>query len=113
MALASASAEGRQMYEIVAWHRLEGFSCLTPCRQPADDYKRIESLLSQQVRHPGARGLARSSAVDVDVLILGKILKLLGKIIRLNANRPLNAHRTGIVVAMAAYIHQLDVCCLV
>ena len=110
---ASASAEGRQMDEVVVWHRLEWFSCLTPGRQPPDDYERIESPFSQQVRHPGARGLARSSTVDVDVLILGKILKLCRKVIRLNANRPLDAHRTGIVVAMAAYIHQLDVRCMV
>jgi len=109
MQQASASAEGRQMDEIVVWHRLQRFSRLTPCRQPADDDKRIESLFSQQVRHPGARGLARSSTVDVDVLILRKIFNLGGKVIRLNANRSFNAHRTGIVVPMAAYIHKLDV----
>jgi hypothetical protein len=38
------------------------------------------------VRHPGARRFPRSSAVDVDVLVPGKVFQLLGKMIGLNAN---------------------------
>jgi hypothetical protein len=31
---------------------------LTPSRQSADDYERVESLFPQQVRHPGACAFA-------------------------------------------------------
>ena len=53
----------------------ERFSGFTPGCQAAHDYKRVESFLPQQVRHPGACGFARSSAVHINVLILRQVLK--------------------------------------
>ena len=59
---------------------------LAPCRKPADDHVGIESIFPQYVRHPGARGFARSSTVQINVLILGKVLDLFLKIVRLDAD---------------------------
>jgi hypothetical protein len=38
------------------------------------------------VRHPGARGFARSSTVDVNVFVLGKVLQLFVEVIGFNAD---------------------------
>jgi hypothetical protein len=52
-----------------------------PCGDSAHDYERIESFVSQYVRHPGARGLALSSTVQIDVLVLGQGLDLFLEIV--------------------------------
>ncbi len=59
---------------------------LAPCRQTADNHKRVETFLLQQMRHPGAGRFARSSTVKVNVLVLGQILDLLLEIVRLDAD---------------------------
>jgi hypothetical protein len=61
-------------------------SGLAPCGESTDDDKHAESLFHQYLRHPGARGLARSSTVKINVLILGKVLDLFLKIVRLDAD---------------------------
>ena len=57
-----------------------------PCGYTADDHERVESFVSQYVRHPGARGFARSSTVEINVLIFGKVLDLFLKVIGLDAD---------------------------
>jgi hypothetical protein len=59
---------------------------LAPCGETADNHKRVETLLLQQMRHPGASRFARSSTVKVNVLVLGQILDLLVEIVRLDAD---------------------------
>src|SRR5579862_8757114 len=54
-------AEGWQLHQIVFRHYLDRLSCLAPGGQPPDDHERVESFFPQEVRHPGARGLAGSS----------------------------------------------------
>ena len=61
-------------------------SGLAPCCESADDHKHAESLVHQYVRHPGARGLARSSTVQINILVLGQVLDLFLKIVRLDAD---------------------------
>src|SRR5215472_6434628 len=79
--------EGRQLYQIIFGHGFQMAPGLAPCGQSADDHKNAEPLVHQYVRHPGARGLARSSTVQINVLIFGKVLDLFLKIVRLDANR--------------------------
>src|SRR5437868_2024895 len=74
----------RKFHQIVLRHRLQRLSHLPPGRQPSDDHERVESFFPQQMRHPGAGRFARSSTVQINVLILGKILDLLFKIVWLN-----------------------------
>ena len=66
------TTEGRQMYQVVARHGLDGLAGFAPRRQAADDDEGVESLLAKQVRHTGAGGFALSSTVEVDVLIFRK-----------------------------------------
>jgi hypothetical protein len=57
-------------------------SGFAPRRQTANDYERVESLVHQQVRHPGARSFACSSTVEVNVLVFGQVFDLFLKIVR-------------------------------
>ena len=77
--------KGWQLHQITWGHGLQWLACLLPGRHAADDDERVESLFPQLQRHPGAGCLAGSSTVDINVLILGKGLEFLGKIIGFNA----------------------------
>ena len=57
-----------------------------PGSQPADNYVGVEPFFPQYMRHPGARGFACSSTVEVNVLVFGKVLDLFLKIVRLDAD---------------------------
>ena len=63
----------------------------TPSSEAPDDHVRIKSIFPQDVRHPGARGFARSSTVQINVLFPGETLHLFFQIIRLNPDRAENA----------------------
>jgi len=58
------------MHEIIMGYGFQRFSGLSPGGQAAHYDKRVKSSFSQQVRHPGARGFALSSTVDVNVFVL-------------------------------------------
>ena len=79
-------AERRQVDEIVIGHRLEWFSGFSPCGQSADNHERIKAPFSQHMRHPGACGFALSSAVDIDVSVLGQQFDFFIQIVRLDTN---------------------------
>ncbi len=83
------------------FHRL---ASLTPSRQSADDYERVEAFFPQQVRHPGAGRFARSSAIQINIFVAGKVLDFFLKIVGLNANGVLDARSAGIIIAVAADI---------
>ena len=61
-------------------------SGLAPCRESADDHKHAESLVHQYLRHPGAGRFARSSTVQINILVLGQVFDLFLKIVRLDAD---------------------------
>jgi hypothetical protein len=46
------------MNQIILGDGLDFIARLSPSRQSADDYERVESLFPQQVRHPGACAFA-------------------------------------------------------
>jgi len=94
------------MHQIVARHDFHRFAGLAPRRQTADDYERVESFFPQHMRHTGAGGFAQSSTVKIDIFILRQPLDFFVEVVWLNANGSLHAGRTGIVVAVAANIHQ-------
>ena len=98
----------RQLYQIVCRHGLYFVSGFSPRRQAADNHKRVESLLPQEERHTGARALAQSSAIDINVFILGKIFNFHGQVIGLNANGTLNARSIGVVITVAADVSKND-----
>jgi hypothetical protein len=76
----------RQLHQVILGHRLQGFSRFAPGSQTAYDHECVESFFPQQVRHPGAGRFARSSAVEVNVLILGQVLDLFLQIVGFDAN---------------------------
>lgn len=102
------SAEGRQLDQIVFWHRFQMAPGFTPGAQASGNDERVESSISQHVRHPGAGRFPRSSAVEINLFVLGQALDLLIEIVRLDANRSLNAFGADVVVTVAAHINDLD-----
>ena len=93
--------------QIVFRHRLQRLARLAPGSESADDHERVESFFPKYVRHPGARGFARSSTVEIDVLVLGEILDLFVEIVGLDADRSENALGANVVIPVAAHIHDL------
>ncbi len=76
----------RQLHQIVLRNRLHRLPGLAPGSQSADNHERAESLFPQHVRHPGAGRFARSSAVQINIFVLGKVLEFLLKIVGLDAD---------------------------
>ncbi len=76
--------KGRQLHQVIFGHRLQRLSCFTPGGQSADDHERVESFFPQQMRHPGAGRFARSSTVQVNVLVPGQVFDFLLKIVGFN-----------------------------
>jgi hypothetical protein len=94
----------RQLDKIFPRHDLQWLTGFAPGGQAAYQDERVESFFSQQVRHPGAGPFARSSAIQVYVLVFGQPFQLLLKIVGLDADGTLDARGIGIVVAVAADI---------
>ena len=101
-----------QLYQIVLRNRLHRFAGFAPGSQSADNHERVESFFPQQVRHPGAGRFARSSAVEINVLVLGKVLDLFLKIVGLDADRALDPRSSRIVVAVAADVDDQHPACI-
>ena len=74
--VSEVSIERREMDQVIIRHRLQGFSCLAPGGEAADNDECVEASFSEHMRHPGARSFALSSTVDIDVLVLGQKLDL-------------------------------------
>src|SRR5579864_605877 len=81
---------------------------LAPGGESADDHIRAESFFPQYVRHPGARGFACSSTVQVNVLVLGQVLDLFLEVVGFDADRAVNPLRAPVIVAMAADVDDLN-----
>src|SRR6266852_4933815 len=63
------------------------------------------------MRHPGARGFACSSTVEVNVLLTGEILDLFLKVVRFDADGAMDTLGADVVVTVAAHIdNQHPVC---
>ena len=75
-----------------------------PRRDSTYDDERVESLISQLQRHPGAGRFAGSSAVKINVLIFGDGLELFREIIGLDAHGSADTFGVGIVVAVTTDI---------
>ena len=56
-------------------HRLERLSRFAPGCQATNNHKRVEAFFLQLQRHPGAGRFACSSAIKIDVLVMGKSLQ--------------------------------------
>ncbi|MCU1300017.1 MAG: hypothetical protein JWQ87_301 [Candidatus Sulfotelmatobacter sp.] len=106
------SAERWQSYQIVFWDGLHRFAGFPPCGQSAHNHERIEAPLPQQVRHTGAGCFARSSTVEINILLAGKVFEFFFKIIRLDSDRVLDARCTRIVIPMAAHVDDLHFVCI-
>ena len=102
------SLKRRQLDQIVFG---DGFDCLAggpPGGEASVDDERVESLFSQQVRHTGAGGLARSSTVKINVFVFGELFDLFGKPVGLDTHRALDTVGPAVVVAIAAHVYQYD-----
>ena len=75
-----------QLYQVIVGHWLQRLTSLLPGRDPAHEDEGIESLFSQLQRHPGAGRFASSSTVEIYILVFGKNLKFLDKVVRFNAD---------------------------
>src|SRR5579863_4580314 len=100
-----ASAEGWQFNQVVVGDAFDGLSGFAPGAEPAGDYVDFKSQLDQLLRHTGAGGFALSSAVEINLLILGEVLDLFDEVVGLDADGAGDAFGVGVVVAVAA-----DVC---
>jgi hypothetical protein len=92
------------MDQIVLGNGFERLSSFAPSGEAANDHECIESLLPQQVRHPGARRFSCSSAIDINIFVPGQRLDFLPEAVRFETDRALNPRGSRIVVAMAANI---------
>src|SRR5581483_8258086 len=61
------------------------------------------------MRHTGAGGFARSSTLQVNILLFGKILDLFIKVIGFDTNGSENSFGANVVIAMTANVGDLDV----
>ena len=102
------STERWQLHQIFAGHRLHGLSRSAPGGEAAYQDERVESFFPQHERHPGARGFARSSAVEVDVSVWGQPLQFFFEIVGFNSDRTFNARGVFFVVAVAAHVDHQD-----
>ena len=73
------------------------------------DYVGAKTFLPEYQRHTGAGGFALSSAVDVDVLVLGKVFEFFVEQVGLDADGAGDAGGAGVVVAVAADVDEDDV----
>src|ERR1700685_3010319 len=81
-----------------------GWASFFPRHYAAHEDERVESLFSQLQRHPGAGRFARSSAVEVDVLVLRENLEFFGKIVGFNEDGSSDALCVRVVVAVTANV---------
>jgi len=109
--LGSRLGECREFDQVILRHGLEVTASFAPGGEASDDHERVESIFPQYVRHPGARGFAGSSTVQVNILVLWEILHLFFEIVGLDADRAQNALSPFVVVPVAAYVddqHAID-----
>ena len=100
----TASIEHGQFDQVVVRHRFHRLSGLAPGAQSARDYKHLESFFDQYLRHPGARGFARSSTVKINLPVFGETFDFFFDSIWLQPDRSGNALGFGVVVSMAPHI---------
>ncbi len=79
-----------------------GIASFAPCAETSGDYEDFESQILQLTRHTGAGGFARSSAVEINLAILGEILDFFDEVVGLDADGSGDAFGIGVVVAVAA-----------
>ena len=102
MPVGNASIEHRQFDQVVVRHWFHRLPCLSPGAQSAGDHEDLEPFFDQYLRHPGARGFACSSTVEINLPLLGKVLDLFFEQVGFEANRPGDALRLSVVVPVAA-----------
>src|SRR5215471_15377732 len=103
-ALHNRLTECWQLHQIILRDRLKVAAGFAPGSQTANDDECLESLVPQYVRHPGARGFARSSTVEVNILVLWEVLNLLLKVIGLDPNRSPDPLGANVVIPVAANV---------
>jgi len=81
-----ASPEGRKLDQVVVGNPFHRVSGLAPGTQATRDYVHFESQLLQLLRHPGACGFARSSTVEINLLVLGEVLDFFNEVVGLDAD---------------------------
>src|SRR5208282_6876667 len=104
---AGGLTEGGQFHQVVFGYYFHWLASLAPGGQTTDDDERVEAFFPQQVRHPGAGRFARSSTVQIDILVAGKIFDFFLKIVGLDADGILDARGSRVIVAVAADVNDL------
>jgi hypothetical protein len=82
------------VHQVIIGNTFDRLAGLAPSAQSSHDHKRIEASFPQQVRHTGAGRFARSSTVDVNILVLREIFNFLFQIVRLDADGTPNPRRS-------------------
>lgn len=101
--------EGRKFNQVRRGDRFGGQASLTPGAKTTRDHIRIESVFFEEQRHTGASSFAQSSAVEIDVLILGQHLDFFREVVGLKSNGASDALRGSVVVTVAADIGDNDI----
>lgn len=101
--VARLSKHGQLDYVFVR-NGLDSMASFAPGAQTPADYKDLESLFLQYLRHTGASGFARSSAVEINLALFGKPLHFLFNVVRFKADGTCDPLGIGVVITMAANI---------
>lgn len=97
-----------QQHEIVFRNHLGRTAGFAPGVEAPVDHECVVSLFPQHMRHTGAGGFAHSGAVEINLAVFGQVVEFLGEVVGLQAHRTLDAMSAGIVIAVAADVHQHD-----
>ena len=65
------SIKSRQQHNVIFRHLFHGATHFAPCGQAAGNYVGFESLFSEHMRHTGAGSFPYSSAIEINVFMLG------------------------------------------
>ncbi len=102
----------RQLHQIILRNGFQWLSGLAPCGQPSNDHERAESFFPQYMRHPGAGCFARSSTVEINILVFRKIFELFLEIVGFDANRTMDPLRSDVIITMTPYVDDQYAVCL-
>jgi hypothetical protein len=82
----SSSTKSWQQHDVVLRHLFHCAAGFAPGGKSAGDYVGVESLFPEHVRHTGAGGFFYSSAVEINIFILGEKRESWLKVIWFEAN---------------------------
>src|SRR5258708_20852948 len=82
----SLLGESREFDQVGCGDLLYRVASFAPGGQTSSDDEGAEAVLSEYQRHTGAGSFALSSAIDVDVFVLGESFQFFGELVRFHSD---------------------------